>query len=270
MAPPDHHVKSDVTAFRIIRALERWGEMGVTEITNETGIGKSSVHKHLVTLRHLGYVTKSGSLYSLSLRWFQTGRKIRERHPVYRIARPELDRLARMTGETVSLVVQEEGAAVYLYQASEHDDPVGPVGEGERIPLPISVGGKAILSYRPVSEVETLLAENDLTEETDQLLSELRTLRSQRMVIERDSPQQGTFSAGAFEGHRHVVGHDKPYRDLHSVAVPVRAPDDYAVGAIEVSGSEASLYGRRLEEEIASLLVNTGKTIETDLIQQEA
>lgn len=267
MAPPDHHVKSDVTAFRIIDALERRGEMGVTEITEETGIAKSSVYKHLDTLRYLGFVTKSESTYSLSLRWFQTGHGVRERNPVYRVARDDLERLARRTGETVSLVVEEDGAAVYLYQASGGDDPVGPVAEGERMPAPISVGGKAILSYRPMAEVEDLLVENDLTEESDRILSELRTLRSQRMVIERDSPQQGTYSAGAFEGHRHVVGHDQPYRDLHSVAVPIRDPDDYAVAAIEVSGPESSLYGRRLEEEIASLLVGTGKSIETALIE---
>lgn len=268
MTPPDHHVKSDIKAFRIIRALERREELGVTEIMRETGIAKSSVYKHLDTLRHLGYVTKSESKYSLSLEWYQTGRRVREQHDVFPIARPELDRLAERIGETVSLVVKEEGDAVYLYQVSDQEAPGGPVEEGKRIPVPVSVGGKAILSYRPVEEVEDLLAETDADADTDQLLSELQTLRSQRMVIERESPQQGTFSAGAFEGHRHVVGHDQPYRDLHSVAVPIRDTDDRAIAAIEVSGPETSLYGRRLEEEIASLLVNTGKSIETELIQQ--
>lgn len=267
MTAPDHHVKSDVTAFRIVRALERRDELGVTEIANETGIAKSSVYKHLDTLRSLGFVTKSESAYSLSFRWFRTGRNVRERHSVYRVARPALDRLARQTGETVSLVVEEDGDAVYLYQTTEHDEPVSPVEEGGRIPVPVSVGGKALLSYRPKEEVEALVAERDLVDDVERLLAELRSLRSQRMVIERDTAQQDTFSAGAVEGHRHVVGHDEPYRNLNSVAVPVRSPDDYAVAAVEVSGTEASLRGRRLEEEIASLLVNAGKSIETELIQ---
>jgi DNA-binding IclR family transcriptional regulator len=269
MSAPPHHVKSDVTAFRIVTALDRWGEMGVTEIAQETGIGKSSVHKHLTTLRHLGFVTKSGSTYALSLRWFRAGKRVRERRAVFRAARGELDRLAERIGETVSLVVEEDGSAVYVHQSSEREPPVAPIGEGGRIPAPLSVGGKAILSYRPVEEVESLLDDIDLEGNAEQLFSELRTLRNQRMVIERDSPNQGAFSAGAFEGHRHVVGHGEPYRNIHSVAVPVRDVDDYAVGAVEVSGSESSLYGRRLEEEIASLLVNTGKSIETRLIRDD-
>lgn len=268
MTSTTHHVKSVYTLFELIEILDERGAMGVTEIARETGIAKSSVYKYLDTLNHLGFVTKSGSTYSLSLRWFEVGRSVRKRNEVFQAATAELDRLAERTGETVSLVVEEGGDSVYIYQTSTRESAVGPVEEGGRIPAPISVGGKAILSYRPVEEVEELLAEQDLTEGAEQLLSELRMLRNQRLVIERESPQQGVFSAGAFQGHRHVVGHDEPYQNLHSVAVPVRNADSYAVAAIEVSGSETALYGRRLEEEIASLLVNAGKSVESILLNQ--
>ena len=268
MSGTGHHVKSVQKLFQIVEALDERESMGVTELARETDIAKSSVYKYLDTLSHLGFVTKRDSAYSLSTRWYEVGRGVRERNDVYRVAKSELERLARRTGETVSLVVEEDGDAVYLYQVSDRETPVAPVAEGERIPSPISVGGKAILSYRPINEVETMLAEQDLDEGFDQLASELRMLRNQRMVIERESPRRGTFSAGAFEGHRHVVGHGEPYQNLHSVAVPIRDPDNYAVAAIEMSGSESSLYGRRLEDEIASLLVNASKSIETVLLNE--
>ena len=268
MSGSGHHVKSVRKLFKIVDALDQRESMGVTELARETDIAKSSVYKYLDTLQHLGFVTKRDSSYSLSLRWYEVGRRVRERRDVFQVARTELDRLARRTGETVSLVVEEDGDAVYLYQVSDRETPVGPVEEGDRIPAPISVGGKAILSYRPIEEVEELLAEQDLGDSADRLIPELRTLRNQRMVIERESPRSGTFSAGAFEGHRHVVGHGEPYQNLHSVAVPVRDPDDYAVAAVEISGSESSLHGRRLEDEIASLLVNASKSIETLLLDR--
>jgi len=269
MTGPTHHVDAVVTCLRIVDALARGEQLGVTEIERRTEVAKSSVYKHLDTLRAGGYVTKTdGGKYALSLRWFEAGTAVRDRRDVFQLAADDLDALAARTGETASLVVEENGDAVYLYQATEDDDVGAPVGVGERFPAPISVGGKAILSYRPPVEVEALLDANDLADESDDLLTELDSIRSQRMVIERESPLQGTFSAGAFEGHRHVVGHDEPYQGLHSVAVPIRDPDDYAVAAIEVSGTESSLYGRRLEEEIASLLVTTGREIETALIQR--
>lgn len=264
-----HHVDAVVTGFRIVEALARGERLGVTDIARRTGVAKSSVYKHLDTLRHLGYVTKTNDgQYSLSLRWFEAGHHLRDRRDVYQLAVDDLDQLAAQTGETVSLVVEEDGDAVYLYQVSDDDEVGAPVTEGKRIPGPISVGGKAIFSYRPPEEVEALLERNEITDSREKLLSELETIRSQRMVIERESPLQGTFSAGAFEGHRHVVGHDEPYQDLHSVAVPIRNPDDYAVAAIEISGTESSLYGRRLEEDIASRLVTAGRSIETALIQR--
>ncbi|WP_169051853.1 IclR family transcriptional regulator [Halorhabdus amylolytica] len=269
MTTPTHHVDAVVTCFTIIDALARGEQLGVTELAKRTGVAKSSVYKHLDTLRAAGYVTKTetGS-YGLSLRWFEAGTAVRERQEVYQLAIEDLDRLASRTGETVSLVVEEDGDAVYIYQSTESDTVDAPVTVGERFPAPLSVGGKALLSHRPRAEIEALMKVNDLGDEVDELLTELEAIRSQRMVIERDSPLQGTFSAGEFEGHRHVVDHAEPYRDLHSVAVPIRDPDDYAVAAIEVSGTESTFYGRRLEEEIASLLVRTGRDIETALIQR--
>lgn len=269
MTTAPHHVDAVVTCFRIVDALVRGERLGVTELADRTGVAKSSVYKHLDTLRAMGYVVKTDDgEYSLSLRWFEAGTALRERRDVFQLATDELDALAARTGETVSLVVEEAGDAVYLYQVSEREEAGAPVGVGERFPAPISVGGKAILSFRPSADVEALLSANDLADQAEELRAELASIRSQRMVIERDSPLQGTFSAGAFEGHRHVVGHDEPYRDLHSVAVPIRDSSDYAVAAIEVSGTESSLYGRRLEEEIASSLVTTARDVETALIQR--
>lgn len=268
MSAPDHHVKSDVTAFRILRALDRLGETGIAEIATETGIAKSSVYKHLDTLRDLGFVTKAGSTYSLSLRWYEVGRRVRERRPVYPVARSEVERLSRLTGETVSLVVEEDGDAVYVQQTRAGGDATGPVERGGRLAAPASVGGKAILSYRPEDEVEAMLADGEFADDLDRLLAELRSLQSQRMVIERDTRQQDALSAGAFEGHRHERGGEAPYRGLNSVAVPIRDADSYAVGAIELSGPTDSLYGRRLEEEVTGLLVNAAKSVETSLVQR--
>ncbi|MEF8824823.1 MAG: IclR family transcriptional regulator [Halapricum sp.] len=267
MTRADHHVNAVMTGFRVVEELARGDALGVTELTQRTGIAKSSVYKHLDTLRELGYVTKGDDdRYSLSLRWFEAGLYVRDQHDVFALAREELDKLAARTGETVSLVVEEDGDAVYLYQASE-DGAGAPMSEGERMPAPLSVGAKAIFAYRPDEEVEAMLDRNDVDSDPEEFLEELQSLRDQRIVIRREPPLQETFSAGAFEGHRHVVGHDEPYRNLHSAAVPLRDPDDYACAAIEISGDESSLYGRRLEEEIAGLLVSAERTVEAAMAQ---
>jgi DNA-binding IclR family transcriptional regulator len=266
MAESDHHINSLATAFRIVEVLERRGTLGVTDIARETGVAKSSVYKHLDTLRATGYVSRDDGEYALSYRWFRTGSRVRERNPAYAVAWRELERLARRTGETASLVVAENGDAVYLSQVSDADEATGPVAEGERIPALASVAGKAIYSYRPFEAVEALLAAADRDADVEEVRAELDALRDQRLVVERERPEPGGFSAGALEGHRHVTGHDEPYRDLHSAAVPVRTPEGYGVAALEVTGPAATLSGRRLDEDVASLLVAAGKSVETDLV----
>ncbi len=268
MATQKHHVQSVLTTFRIITALQEHGGMRVTQIAQETGIAKSSVFKHLDTLRHLGYVSKNDSQYSLSLQWFRVGQRIRSRYDIVAATKRALDRFARRTGETVSLVVEESGDAVYLYQTSDQDERQAPTPEGGRMPCSFSVGGKAILAYRPEDEVRTLLTDRDRREEPDTFLSELADLRDQRIVIEFDDPHPGALSAGDIASHHHVSGDTKQYRDLHSVAVPVRNADGYGVAAIEVSGDESRLHQTRLETEIASRLVDLGESIETDLLQR--
>lgn len=267
MAVPDHHVRSVAKALRVVEVLDREGRVGVSEIARETGIAKSSVYKHLDTLRHAGYVTKDETGYALSYRWFRTGQRVRERDPVYRTARSELRGLARRTGETVSLVVVEDGDAVYVAQVSDTDADAAPVPAGGRIPALASVGGKALYSYRPFEEVERLLDGAERDADADAVRAELRAARDQRLVVERGDVATGGFSAGALEGHRHVTGTDDPYRDLHAAAVPVRTPDGYGVAAVEVTGPAAGLSGPRLEEDVASGLVAAGKEIETDLVR---
>lgn len=266
MTASNHHVKSTAKTFTIIEELERNGGMGVTELSKKTDIPKSSVYKYLATLQSLGFITRKGNQYLLSSRFFQLGIHVRERYNVYQYARPRIDRLAEEIGETVSLVVEEDGNAVYLYQTRIEETPLGPVDEGGRIPVHVPAAGKAILSYRPVDEVETYINNTDISPDTSGLLDELERIRDQRLIIDRDGPNNGEYSAGLLQGHRHVIGQNRSDGSLHSVAVPVRDTNDYAVAALEVSGYASALDDGRLEEDIATLLVETGVAIETDIL----
>lgn len=269
MTESTHHIKSLFTTFQIIDALQRRGSMRVVQIAQETGIRKSSVFKHLDTLHQLGYVTKIETEYSLSLQWFTIGQRVRTRYEIVDTARPKLDQFALQIGETVSLVVQEDGDAVYLYQTSDGER-VSPVAEGERLPCQFSVGGKAILAYRPEAEIERRLDEMDLDEESsERLFEELIGLRDQRLVVELSTPQTKNISAGDILGHSHASGDHDRYRDIHSLAVPVRNDEGDAVAAIEVSGAGPSLTRNRLEEEIASRLVELGESLEVALLRTD-
>ena len=261
-----HHVKSIVKAFELLETLERTGEVGVTELSRQTGIAKSSVYKYLDTLRHLGYVTKSDGKYAASLRLFNFGQRIVSRRDVYRIAQPELDALAEKIGEMVSLIVEEDGDAVYLYCTSPHD--VQTIEAGSRMPIHVSTGGKALLSYRSREYVEAVLEDTAFDIDRRNFHADLEKARDNRVIIDQDTNNQLEYNAGVLEKRWHSFGQQGDDNPLYRVAVPIRDSDDRGIAAIEVLGSELSLDSRRLQEEIVPLLVSTGKSIETDLLSE--
>ncbi|MFC4550018.1 MULTISPECIES: IclR family transcriptional regulator [Halorussus] len=238
-------IQSTTTTFGIVEALKELGEAGVTEIAEVAGTSKSATYKHLDTLRRLGYVQKDDGHYELGLRFFELGNGVRERNELYRIARPPVDNLAATTGETVFLVVEENGDAVCIYEARPGNEARATASGGRREPLVESIAGRALLAYRPESDVRECVPDDYDGDQVRTLRSELRHIRDRHLAIERSGSEDGR----------------------NSVAVPIRNADDYSVGALVVSGSAASLSGKRLEEDITGLVVSTAKSIEVDHAQ---
>lgn len=244
MPPQDVPVSSVASSFAVIEGLRKLGPAGVTELASHLGRSKSSTYKHLDTLRRLGYVEKVDGEYALGLEFFRLGYHTRHSRELYEVSQEPLDDLAVTTGETVSLIVEEGGEAICLYQATERQVADTEIQEAERLPLDASVAGRAILAWRPEDEVTELLDSESRNgyDRYRELQSDLRSIRDHHIAIERTD-------AAAYNG----------------VAVPIRDVDDYAIGAVMVTGPPTSLSGKRLEEDISGLLVSAGKGIEVTL-----
>ncbi|WP_266082306.1 IclR family transcriptional regulator [Haladaptatus caseinilyticus] len=235
----EYPVRTTAKAFRVIEGLAELRSAGVTELAAHLNLSKSSVYKHLDTLRRLDYVTKSDDTYRLGFRFFELGNGLRERNELYEIAKSYMYNLAKTTGETVSLAIEESDNVVYIYSIRAGSPEDGK--QGTRAPLAADVAGKAILAYKPAAEREALARSAEWMDEA--LLAELRTIRDHRFVIERSTADEGQ----------------------NCVAVPIRDTRDYPLGALTVCGSTASLSGKRLEEDITGLVVSAAKSIEVAL-----
>jgi DNA-binding IclR family transcriptional regulator len=233
------------TSFEIIEGLNELGGAGVTELAQHLDRSKSSVYKHLNSLLELGYVTKENGRYRLGLEFFCLGHDVREANRLFGAARDAVDNLAQTTGETVSLIVEEHGDAVCLYQAGSRADEVEVIGESERVPLDSITAGKAILSGRSTPEAIELLdrTHSDGQRAYSELRSELGSVRERQVLIER-SPGES---------------------DRNAVAAPIHDGDGYAVGAIMVCGSSSDMAGKHLEEDVPGLLISTAKNVEVNL-----
>ena len=88
---------------------------GVTELSKELGLTKSNTFRLLQTLTTLGYVQHMpDKSYAATLKTWRVGRASVENLNLRTIAGPELNYLARETGETVYLAVRENFSGVYI------------------------------------------------------------------------------------------------------------------------------------------------------------
>ena len=112
-------IKSNRTLFRIVESIRNQGTATVTELANDTGVAKSTAHRHVASLHEEKFVIREGNEYRLGLRFLDLGTSVRNRREEYRMMKSTTRTLAEETGELVSFVVKENGRGVFLYRERE-------------------------------------------------------------------------------------------------------------------------------------------------------
>ncbi|MCU4975055.1 IclR family transcriptional regulator [Halobacteria archaeon AArc-m2/3/4] len=209
--PDDHRVtnldgaqaKTTITSFRIIRALNAHGNAGVSELAEELEMAKGTIHKHLTTLRELGFVVKDEQGYRLSVSFLELGVAVRARMPIYDISHEPLQKLAEATGKVASLVIKEHGYGVYISRVTEESTSDIEIQEGERIPLHATASGKAILAYTPEEYRDQILEQNlqrftkDTVTNRDDLYDELQRVYNNRIAHEHNEFRSNRVATAA-------------------------------------------------------------------------
>lgn len=247
---PNHGgaVKSLETAFDVIDAVERLTDPGVTDVAEEVGLAKSTVFDHLRTLEANHFVVKTDDdTYRIGLRFLDYGGKARSERELYRIAKPELEKLAEETGELVNLVVEEQGMGIYLDYIRGQDSVNLDTYIGKREYLHSTAFGKAMLAHMPAPKVDEIVDRHGLAPETD------RTVTSRSALDER---LENVRERG------YAIDREERLNGLRCVAAPVTPDDGEVIGAVSISGPTGRLQDNRLTEELADEAMRTTNIIE--------
>ncbi|XVH31129.1 IclR family transcriptional regulator [Haloferacaceae archaeon DSL9] len=243
-------IRSVETSLRLIEALKRVDEAGVTELASTLELPKSTVHNHLQTLEHNEYVLKIDERYRLSCRFLELGTMARDRHPVYRIAIPQVDELATETGELAGLVIEEHGRGVFLHRAKGAQAVHVDTYAGKRISLHGAALGKAMLATMSRDRIETIIDRHGLPPLTDRTVTDPDDLFAELETVS----ERGV----AFDDEERLRG-------LRSVAAAVTTDDGACLGAISVAGPTSRLRGRRYREELPELVRSAANVIELNV-----
>lgn len=122
------------------------GARDLRDICARTGVGRSTTHRLascLVQERYLRVLPGYG--YALGSRLIELGFQAREEIPLAALARPYLDDLARLSGDTIHLAVRDGVDALYLEKIPGKKGLEMRSRVGHRMPLAVTGVGKALL-----------------------------------------------------------------------------------------------------------------------------
>lgn len=238
-------------SLRVLEILRERDGAGVTEIANELGWAKSTVHTHLQTLEQNEYIVRDGDEYVLGFRFLDLGEYVKNRKPVYSAVEPKMQELADRTDKRVQFITHEHGYAIYVrITEGEHAVSTGSQPGRRRLMLHASAAGKAILAHLPDEEVEVILDRRGLPEHNENTITD-----RDKLYDELEAVRDRGF---AFNYEEHIKG-------LRAVAAPVQNADGEVEGSVSVAGAARRMQGEWFEEELPELLLGVVNEIELDL-----
>ena len=215
-------VQSVDRAITVMEFLSRRGWSGVTEVSRELDIHKSTAYRLLATLRDRGLVEQDAATekYRLGFGLVVLARAVSADLDILRCAKPLCERLSERTGETVTVAVLDGDDAVVIHQSLSRASALSVDWTGRHTPLHATAAGKVFLLYMPEDQRLRVL-EGPLERFTGNTIVDPAGLTDHVGEI-RDA------------GYGYTV--EELEIGLNAVGAPIRGADGAVVGAVSVSG----------------------------------
>lgn len=209
--------QSVARAVLVLDALAAAGgdmELGITELSEATGLAKSVVSRVVSPLVAGGYLEQNARTrrYRVGLRMFELGLRYLRRPGAREAALMLLDDLVRETGHTAYLGVLEGRECVVLAAVEGSDRLRVVVSAGDRAPVRATAMGKAIMAQLDADTLASLLARSSTHDsahapghdpgdwrvlDLEALRSDLELTRRRGYAVTQHDGYPGVWSVGA-------------------------------------------------------------------------
>lgn len=181
-------------------------ELGVSEVANLMGIGKSTAFRILTTLEVKKYLIKLPNMkYCLGIKLFSLGHIVKERHSLKAVATPYLKKLSEMTGETAHLVVwYDEQQVIFIDKYLSKSAISMKSFIGFIMPAHLTASGKVLLSGQTEDQLLDYAESVSYIQKTDytimnkeDLIKEINMIRENGYAIDREESEIGLICNAA-------------------------------------------------------------------------
>jgi IclR family pca regulon transcriptional regulator len=210
-----------LSAFRSAKPL-----LGVSDLSREVGLSRSTTHRYVATLAALGYLLQDPATrkYRLGPRVLDLGFSAINSMELREVAAPHLQQLSDETGFTVNMAVLDNLDIVYVERcrsphARQQEIDLN-LHVGSRLPAYCTSMGKVLLAFLPEDAQTDALDRIEFTRRGPNTLLSRETLAPELRRVRRDGL---------------AINNEELAYGLRSIAAPVLSRDGAAVAAINVA-----------------------------------
>lgn len=248
----ENMVKSVARALDIITIVSSKKDgLGVTDISKQMDINKSSVYRTLSTLAQYGYIEqdKETERYKLGYKFLEMSSKLLESIDLRAEAKPFLQQLENETNEVIHLVVYDQSEVVYIEKLEGSETLRTHSKVGNRAPMHCTSVGKAILAHLPPTVVMDIIERKGLPAHTE------------KTITDRE----------VFLQELHTVGENGYALDLEEneigitcIASPIFDHTGKVIAAVSISGPRMRMTDERLDN-LKGKILEAGEQISARL-----
>jgi DNA-binding IclR family transcriptional regulator len=227
-------VQSVDRAISVLEILARNGEAGITEISVELGVHKSTASRLVSVLESRGLVEQLGERgkYAIGFGIVRLAGAATARMDIAKLGQHSCQSLAESLGETVNIAVADNGVAINVSQAKGASAITTQNWTGQRTPLHATSSGKVLLAYMGDTERRRLLRRK-LEQYTP------------RTTVE---PGDLTLELDRIAEEGYAVCFEEFELGMHAVAVPIHGPGGEVIAAMSASGPSYRLSKQRVRQ----------------------
>lgn len=194
-------VRAVERALDILLCFTHATDLTLTEISQQVGLHKSTVHRLLASLEGKGFVIRDAvsDKYRLGFRVWELSANISRSDDPAVLLLPEMERLRDQLGETVSLYIRDgaERIRIQAVQSNQAIRRVAPVGA--RMPLYVGASSKVLIAFDGPT-AEQLVIDDPLwpsTMDRNLFLEQLADIREQGFATSVEEREQGAAAVSA-------------------------------------------------------------------------
>jgi IclR family KDG regulon transcriptional repressor len=238
----NYEVQSVGRAIQILESIYfNKCEMGITELSRELDLSKSTVHRLISTLGKHGFVQQKpdNGKYRLGWRLFEIAQEVPKRMGLTSLSNSFLKELKQKTGETAILAILDGKETVYIDKVETNHVLKMEIDIGSRLPAYCTALGKVLLCEYSEEALEELYRGDEFKRHTmntictlEQLKQELENVRVRQYAIDDEELSLG----------------------FRCVGIPIRDVTGQIVAAISAGGPSSRLTKTKIMELIPTIM----------------